>query len=335
MRFGIGPLTTQIPDDDPRNPEDKVQETVEIAKAAEEAGFDSVWVSEHHHSQDNYLASPFPLCSAIAQATSEIDIGVGVALAPFYDPLMLAEDAAMVDTISDGRFHLGLAIGYHDPEFEQFDVSKKERVPRLIDCVKTCRRAWQDGSFSYDGHTVEYEDAVVNPKPPQGEDIDIILGGLSEPAIRRCVGLGDGYIGGLTSPFEEIEGIAGMLEDEGADLSEYPVHVLRDGFVGDDKEDAWNKFQDGLVYTQNIYAEWFAESSDFNDMEEPDDPIAAFKSFSVYGSPDQLVEEIEKYNELLNDNSDFVMRLEYPTMPLEKSLDAIERFGNDVLPQVQ
>lgn len=335
MRFGIGPLTTQIPDDDPRTPEEKVQETVELAVAAEEAGFDSVWVSEHHHSQDNYLASPFPLCAAMAQATDDIDIGVGVALAPFYDPLMLAEDAAMVDTISDGRFHLGLAIGYHDPEFEQFGVPKKERVPRLIDCVKVCEQAWNTGSVTYDGHTVEYEDAVVNPVPPQGGDLDILLGGLTEPAIRRCVGLGDGYIGGLTSPFEEIEGIAGMLEDEGADLSEFPVHILRDGFIGDDEEDAWDQFQDGLMYTQNIYAEWFAESSDFEDMEEPDDPIAAFKAFSVYGGPDDLVKEIRQYNELLNDNSDFVMRLEYPTMPLEKSVDAIRRFGEEVLPRVR
>lgn len=335
MRFGIGPLTTQIPEDDPRTPADKVQETVKIAQAAEQAGFDSVWVSEHHHSQDNYLTSPFPLCAAIAQATNEIDIGVGVALAPFYDPLMLAEDAAMVDTLSDGRFHLGLAIGYHDPEFEQFDVPKKERVPRLIDCVKVCRRAWQEGSFSYDGHIYEYDNAMVNPKPPQGEDIDVLLGGLSEPAIRRCVGLGDGYIGGLTSTFEEIQGIAGMLEDEGADLSQYPVHILRDGFIGDSREDAWDRFSDGLMYTQGIYAEWFAESSDFNDMEEPDDPIAAFKEFSVYGSPDQLVDEIQRYNELLNNNSDFVMRLEYPTMSLEESVEAIGRFGEEVLPRVR
>lgn len=335
MKFGIGPLTTQIPGDDSRTPEQKVQETIEIAQAAQAAGFDSIWVSQHHHAHDNYLSSPFTLCAAIAQATSEIEIGVGVALAPFYDPLQLAEDAAMVDTISEGRFNLGLAIGYHDPEFELFDVPKDERVPRLVDCVEVCRRAWDGGEFSYDGHTVEYEDAVVNPTPPQGTDLDIVLGGLSEPAIRRCVDLGDGYIGGLTSTFEEIEGIAGMLEEEGADLSEFPVHLLRDGFIGDDEEEAWERMREGLMYTQNIYAEWFAESSDFDDMEEPEDPEQAFKQFSVYGDSEDLVEEISQYNELLNDDSHFVMRLEYPTMELEDSLEAIERFGSEVLPEVQ
>lgn len=335
MQFGIGPLTTQLPDDDPRTPEQKVQETIEIAQAAEAAGFDSVWVSQHHYAHDNYLSSPFTLCSAIAQATSEIEIGVGVALAPFYDPLLLAEDAAMVDTISGGRFHLGLAIGYHDPEFEQFDVSKEERVPRLIDCVEVCRRAWRDGTFSYDGHTVEYEDAVVNPTPPQGDELEISIGGLSEPAIRRCVELSNAYIGGLTSTFDEIEGIVRMLEDEGADLSEFPVHLLRDGFVGDTSEDAWSQMRDGLMYTQNIYAEWFAESSDFDDLESPDDPEQAFKAFSVFGSSDEVAEEIQQYNELLNGNSHFVMRLAYPTMELENALAAIERFGSEVLPQVR
>lgn len=335
MKFGIGPLTTQLPEGDSRTPEDRYRETVDLAKKAEEEGFDSVWVSQHHRSNDNYLSSPFTVTSAMAEATSEITIGVGVALAPFYDPLLLAEDAAAVDTISGGRFQLGLAIGYHDPEFEQFGISKRERVPRLIDCVEVCRRAWSEGTFSYDGHHVSYEDAVVNPTPPQGEDLPIVLGGLSEPAIRRTVDLGDGYVGGLTSTFEEIEGIVGMLEDEGADVDEFPVHVLRDGFIGDDKEDAWERMSEGLMYTQNIYAQWFAESSDFEEMEEPDDPEAAFKAFSVYGGPDELADEIRQYSDVLNENSHFIMRLEYPTMEYEEAAAAIERFSDEVVSEVQ
>lgn len=334
MKFGIGPLTTQLPEGDSRTPEDRYRETIDLAKKAEDEGFDSVWVSQHHRSHDNYLSSPFTVTSAMAEATSEITIGVGVALAPFYDPLVLAEDAAAVDTISGGRFQLGLAIGYHDPEFEQFGILKSDRVPKLIDCVNVCRKAWSEESFSYDGHTVSYEDAVVNPTPPQGENLPIVLGGLSEPAIRRAVGLGDGYIGGLTSTFEEIEGIVGMLEDEGADIDQFPIHVLRDGFIGDDKEDAWEKMQEGLMYTQNIYAEWFAESSDFEEMEEPDDPEAAFKAFSVYGGPDELVDEIHQYADVLNDNSHFIMRLEYPTMEYEEAAAAIERFSDEVVDRV-
>lgn len=334
MKFGIGPFTTQLPEDDPRTPGERYRESIELAKKAEEEGFDSVWVSQHHRSNDNYLSSPFTITSAMAEATSEITIGVGVALAPFYDPLLLAEDAAAVDAISDGRFELGLAIGYHDPEFEQFDVPKSERVPRLLDCVEVCRRAWSEGSFSYDGHTVSYEDARVNPTPPQGEDLPIVVGGLSEPAISRCADIGDGYIGGLTSPLEEIKGIVGMLDDAGADVSEFPMHVLRDGFIGDDKGDAWERMREGLMYTQNIYAQWFAESSDFNDMEEPDDPEAAFKAFSVYGGPDDLRDEVCQYEDVLNDNSHFIMRLEYPTMTYEESAEAIERFSDEVIEQI-
>lgn len=335
MKFGVGPFTTQIPEDDPRTPADKLRETVDLARKAEAEGFDSVWVSQHHRAEDNYLSSPFSVCSAIAEATSEITIGVGVALAPFYDPLQLAEDAATVDALSAGRFQLGLAIGYHDPEFEQFGVPKKERVPRLIDCVEVCRRAWDDGSFSYDGHTVSYDDAVVNPTPPQGTELPIVLGGLSEPAIQRCASMGDAYIGGLTSPFEEIQGIAQILEGAGADLDEYPMHLLRDGFIGDDEEDAWQQMRDGLLYTQNIYANWFAESSDFDELEEPDDPEEAFKAFSVYGGADDLVEEIQRYRQVLNEDSHFIMRLEYPTMTYETSADAIERFGEEVLPELR
>jgi hypothetical protein len=78
----------------------------------------------------------------------------------------------------------------------------------------------------------------------------------------------------------------------------------------------------------------FAQSSDFEEMEEPDDPEAAFKAFSVYGDSDTLIEDIQPYADLLNDNSHFVMRLEYPTMEYEESSAAIQRFADEVIAHV-
>lgn len=332
MDYGVGIFTTQLPKNDPRTPAERYRETVELTKVAEEAGFDSVWVSQHHRSGDNYLSSPFTVCAAIAAATSRIRIGVGVALAPFYEPLQLAEDAAAVDALSDGRFELGLAVGYHDPEFEQFGIPKSERVPRLIDCVKVCRRAWADDeTFSYDGNVFSYEDAKVNPNPPQGVDLPILLGGFVEPAVRRAANLGDGYLASSVSTEEELRGIVEWIEAEGVNTDEYPVHLFRDGMIADDREAAWKQLREGLVYVNDIYANWFAESSDFEDAAEPEDPEAAFRVRSVFGDAKDITEELESYRKVTGTAGDVVVRLEFPTMDYEEAEAAIERFGDEVI----
>src|ERR671914_2654243 len=136
VQVGLGLFTAQLPAGSPRSFEQEYREIVDLVRLAETLGFDSAWVSEHHGSSDGYMPSLLPTLAAFAAATDRIRLGTGVILAPFHNPLRLAEDAATVDQVSGGRLILGLGLGWRHEEFRMFGQSISERVNRTVDTVE-------------------------------------------------------------------------------------------------------------------------------------------------------------------------------------------------------
>jgi alkanesulfonate monooxygenase SsuD/methylene tetrahydromethanopterin reductase-like flavin-dependent oxidoreductase (luciferase family) len=185
MRFGFGGISCQRYPGDPRTDVELYERAVALAEAAEECGYDSVWVAEHHFSDDAFLPSLLPLCAAFAARTRRITIGTAVVLAPLHEPVRLAEDAAVVDLLSHGRFILGLGQGYIPTEFEAFRVDSATRHLRLEDTVATLRQAWS-GDLVVGGDQVVYPGVVVTPQPAQPDGPPIWIGGGTRRSIRRA-----------------------------------------------------------------------------------------------------------------------------------------------------
>jgi alkanesulfonate monooxygenase SsuD/methylene tetrahydromethanopterin reductase-like flavin-dependent oxidoreductase (luciferase family) len=167
---------------------DKVLDHVEWV---EELGFDSVWLTEHHF--DAFSPSPLTLAAAVAARTERVRISMNVMLAPLYNPVRLAEEAATVSVLSKGRFDLGIGMGYAQREFDALGVNIKHRPSLMEETIEILRLAWTGEPFSYNGRRFQLPDINITPVP--NPPPRILIGALAEPAIKRAARLGDGYLG--------------------------------------------------------------------------------------------------------------------------------------------
>lgn len=335
MEIGIGLLTGQCRPDDERQMSAIYDELVDIARAADRTGLDSVWVSEHHFSDDGYLSGTAPALAAIAEATEQVELGSYIALAPLHDAVRFAEDMATVDLLADGRLTVGTAVGYRDEEFENFGVPKSERVDRLVDAVRTFRGAWSDGPLKYDP---EFHPAgpgvTVTPKPEQPPNL--LLGGMAKPAVQRAARLGDGWAADATSL--SIEGMKKRLadiqqvrEEHGLD-DNFDIYVAKSGFVADSEEEAWETIKDGAFHMRRKYDDWFDKSPSIDESAERRQEV---RENAVLGSPSQVADELARYGDALDEDIHLVFKTYYPGIGTDTMIECVERVANEVAPSVR
>jgi alkanesulfonate monooxygenase SsuD/methylene tetrahydromethanopterin reductase-like flavin-dependent oxidoreductase (luciferase family) len=311
-------------------------DTLAIAEEAERLGFDGVWVSEHHFTDDGYMSAVLPVLAAIAARTERVALGTNVALAPLYHPLRLAEDAAVVDLISRGRLLLGLAIGYRDAEFDAFGVAKRERVDRLVECVELCRKAWVGEPFDHAGPTVSAKRLTVRPTPPGPPEI--WLGGWVDAAIERAAELADGYI----SPVGALDDTRRRLEvlDTAADKHGrgwLPIATASWCSLGG----ASPAVERGIRHLLANYERWYSSSSDGAGGRAVGEAIAGLAGFPtgeappvvVSGSAQQLVDALSPLAEIGRDRTyRMAVRLHYPGMDRSEVIDQLGAFAAEVMP---
>lgn len=332
MEIGTGLFTCQHRPDDNRSMRNIYDEMLELGRAIEDAGLASAWVSEHHFARDGYLSATMPSLGALAAVTDDIEIGTCIALAPLYDGIRLAEDAATVDLISDGRLTLGLGIGSNPREIEAFGVPRGERTERLSDTLSLLGGAWSHGPIGYDAefHDVP-PDVTVTPKPASG--IPIMLGGAAKPAVRRAARSGDAWCAPSSLSIAEIErrveDIRHVRKEEGND-DEFRIYVLQHGFIGDSEDEAWEQMKDGYLYIQRRYAEIFSgESVD----ELSPKRRAELKEQAIYGTPEQVSDHLERYQDVLGDEIHFIFRAYHPGIGTQTMRECIERLGSEIVPR--
>jgi probable F420-dependent oxidoreductase len=248
------------------HPAGAFDDLVEAVQCAEEAGFSGCLFGEHHGTPGNDRPQLLILLAALAARTTTIKLGTSILLSPLYDPVQVAEAAAMVDVISKGRLIFGAGPGYQPQDFQHFGIPFAQRVSRFEEGIEVIRRAWTQDRFSFSGKRFHYEDVGVYPKPIQAPHPPIWLAAWSLAGARRAGRLGDGYV---TDPIQNLTATkafaAAYRETAGSLDRPSDVMIMREFLCAETRSEAIDRYAEGLMMQYRYY--WTNDA--FNTEYEP------------------------------------------------------------------
>jgi alkanesulfonate monooxygenase SsuD/methylene tetrahydromethanopterin reductase-like flavin-dependent oxidoreductase (luciferase family) len=302
---------------------DRYEAALDMAEWADRLGCLSIAISEHHGSPDGYLPSPLPLVAAMAARTSAVRLSVAALIAPFHDPLRLAEDLIVLDNLSRGRVDVIVAGGYVHEEFELFGVPMGERPQRVTEAVRTLKAAFTGEPFEFRGRTVHLTPAPFRPGGPM-----VILGGSSAAAARRAARIADGFIPSdpeVWEPYREE-----VLKLGRPDPGPCPIGEVTVVAFAEDAEVGWRSMAPFFLHEMNAYGKWQAQ----DDLANPYRTVSDADELRATGryrvlTPDEFVAE-----QALAPDPFVMLHPMCGGMPVDLAWSSLRLFEHDVLPEL-
>ena len=224
----------------------------ELGRAAEGAGFDSLWTVEHivypegyestypyapdgkmPGSGDSPIPDPLIWLSYVAANTTTLKLATGISLLPERHPVTYAKEVATLDMMSAGRVILGIGIGWLKEEFEALDVPWEDRARRTEEYADVMRVLWAADDVSYHGEFIDFDNISSNPKPAGGS-VPIHIGGHSRAAAERAGRMGDGFFPAKGDTAELFEIARQTAADNGRDPAALEMTGSHPGIFADD-----------------------------------------------------------------------------------------------------
>ena len=314
-------------------------ETVRLAVEAERLGFASVWTTEHHFVDDGYMPSLLVVGAAIAQATSRIELGTGVILAPMHHPLRLAEDAATVQLLSHGRLVLGLGLGWSEVEFAGLGADARRRGAAMDEILRILPQAWTGEPFTHRGAVYDLPTLAVRPAP--STRIPVLVGGSAEAAIRRAARLADGIF--ANAPAEAFVEQVGWVLDEceriGRDPSTFRFVHYSILLPGPSREEALARYRDRPVgdavevLRHGGLGDQVAAAAGRAGVRSPDRSARAGPG-DVRRPPAALVEALLDIRRQAGVPVEFVARSHFPLLEYDAQVELMGQLAEGVAPHV-
>jgi alkanesulfonate monooxygenase SsuD/methylene tetrahydromethanopterin reductase-like flavin-dependent oxidoreductase (luciferase family) len=326
VRFSIFSVTDHYPEQ-PRGIAEFYDQLLDEVVLAEELGFETFFIAEHHFHEYGIVPSPPVLLGAAAARTSRIGLGVAVSVLPFHHPMVAAEEYALLDQLSGGRLRLGVGSGYLRHEFEGFLIDPADKRARFEEALEVLQRAWSGEPVTFHGRHYRVEGARIavtplqRPHPPlwtailrpeaawhvgrQGRDIMLI-------PYATCATVAD--LGQVVSEFTRGRAEPGGAPGDVA-VAMHTYVAERPGQARPEAEEALDRY---------VRTRLYARQRSYDELEQA--------GLILFGDPEQVARRVERLQAL--GVTHLLILVNFGALQAERVRASMERFARSVMPQL-
>ena len=265
----------------------------------DQTGYDAVWLAEHHFHRFSVCPSVHMMGTHVAARTQRLRIGTAVTLAPFYHPLRIAEEIALLDVLSGGRVNWGAGRGFDPVEFRVFEVPGEESTDRFREAVDTVLEAWRSPRVSHHGRYFNFDDVEVLPRPAQDPHPPVWVAATSDPAIEWAATEGHTI---MLDPHSTHTSIAAKrekyrteLEKNGHSFAGREIPMARLLAVAETMEKAEAVASAGAQWIVDSYVSSARKNVGGISVDPTQDPVARYlDGIVIYGTPESVIDDIQR-----------------------------------------
>jgi alkanesulfonate monooxygenase SsuD/methylene tetrahydromethanopterin reductase-like flavin-dependent oxidoreductase (luciferase family) len=342
MKFSLFIHMERVSADEPQRR--LYDEMIQLCEMADRGGMHAIWTGEHHGM--NFTIAPNPLLNLVdlARRTTNVRLGTGTVVAPFWHPIRLAGEAAMADIIMDGRLDLGIARGAYMFEYERIvpGLDAWTAGQRMRELIPALKGLWA-GDYAHDGEHWKFPSTTSAPLPLQQPHPPIWVAARDPNSHEFAVANGcNVQVTPLHLGDEEVQSLMDRFNAACAKFPKQPrpkIMVLRHTYVADSEEDA-DRGAEELNRFYNYFGAWFKNErpiqqgliQELTDEEIATHPFyspAAMRKNNIVGQAPEVIERVRTYKALGYD--EFSLWID-SGMSFERKRASLERFLNDVMP---
>lgn len=312
MEFGFIPI---------EGPE-HFHEALEEVKYGEELGFDSIFIQERHLVKNHFWPTPLLAASAFLSQTTRMRVGTDILILPLYHPARLAEEIAVLDIISQGRFIFGTAIGYKEDEFALYNVPMEKRGSRFEEGLMLMKKLWTESAAGFEPkpHT--------KPRPP------VWIGGWKPLMLDRAARLGDAWLPGVSPDINQVCELKEFFLKKRREAGMPPPRdwpLTRDVIIAETKAEARALAERHILpFYKNVYAGQWKHQFINAEITQNLDQLA--KDRFIIGDPEEVTKKVKEFIDAYG-ATHFICRFFSGDMPHQTIMKKLKLFAKEVIPR--
>ena len=326
------------------------EEELRLAEIAADLGFDCLWSAEHHFNDYSFAPDNLQVMTHLAAKYPNIDVGTAAVILPWHDPIRVAENAAVLDLLSNGRLRLGFGRGLARREFEAFRLNMDESRVRFDEAAPMIVDALQTGFIEGDGLYYKQPRTEIRPRPQHSFDGRIYAVASSEESVISAAKLGAHVIMFADRPWEmRLPAIERFRDLHRKYHGTEPPHVMLTDFVicGTDLEQCeqeakeyQGKFVESNFYHYEFLGEHFQTVKGYDSYQQKaeiaraaghDGAVSGFMEAASWGTPDRILRGLEDRRELIGE-FELNVAFRFGGTPFDVAERGLKLFAKEVLP---